>query len=377
MIDKEKDLAYLKFNLHEMKTHFNEKEDEVHSLKTINDELQSEMKIVKELNLQLKEEFEKEINVRRDNDKLMETKISSLEREVMETKNILIDTNKETSSLKSQLENFNIDANEKFILCRKDIETVKTDISKTPSSALTDDMVKLKQSVKKIQTEVRSTRSHVDKSLNKKTEEIRSTRSHLDESLNKKTEEIRSTRSHLDESLNKKTDEMTSLTSHVRNIENILFCYQPRKNGCIKFKWVIPNYQYYSDTRVRVCSPIFYTHLSGYCFQLFAEWCGKNEGNLSLCLKLGRMSLSSKTFKHKELKLFKVPFTLQIQGKKGNEKIRTVTLSEIDENPDSFTIHPDEDEAREKFVCPNMLVKPSLYDYIINDKLLVSCVFKV
>ena len=61
------------------------------------------MKFVKKLNLELKEEFENEINVRRENDKLMETKISSLEREVMETKNILIDTNKETLSLKRQL----------------------------------------------------------------------------------------------------------------------------------------------------------------------------------------------------------------------------------------------------------------------------------
>ena len=80
MMDKEKDLAHLKFNLHEMKTHFHEEETEVLSLKAINEELQNEMKIVKELNLELKEEFEKEINVRRDNEKLMETKISSLEK---------------------------------------------------------------------------------------------------------------------------------------------------------------------------------------------------------------------------------------------------------------------------------------------------------
>ena len=340
MMDKEKDLTYLKFNLHEIKTHFNEKEDEVHSLKAINEELQNEMKFVKELNLQLKEEFENEINVRRDNDKLMETKISSLEREVMETKNILIDTNKETLSLKSQLENFNIDANEKFILCSKYIATVKTDIGKTTNSSIIEDMGKLKDSVTNIQIEIRSTRSH------------------------------------LDESLNKKTDEMTKLTSHVRNIENILFCYEPHKNGCIKIKWVIPNYQYYSDTCVSVRSPIFYTHLSGYCFELFAEWSGKNKENLALCLKLGSMSLCRGRNNHEELKPFRIPFTLQIQGKDGNEKIRTVTLSEIDENADSFTIHPNEDEARKMFVCPDMLVKPFLQDYIINDKLLVSCVFE-
>ena len=324
MMDKEKDLAYLKFNLHEMKTHFNEKEDEVHSLKAINKELQNEMKFVKELNLELKGQFEKEINVRRDNDKLMETKISSLQREVMDTKN------KETLSLKSQLENFNIEANEKSLSCHKDIETLKSNIN----SSLTDDMVKLNQSVKKIQTEIRSTRSHVDKSLNKETEE------------------------------------MIDLTSHIRNIENILFCNEPPQNGCIKFKWFIQNYQYYSDTCNCICTAISYKEVSGYCFQLLVQWSGKKKGNLGLCLKLCRGR-----FNHK-VKPFRIPFTLQIQGNEGNEKIRTVTLSEIDENPDSFTIHPNENKARKMFVCPNMLVKPSLQDYIINDTLLVSCVFE-
>ena len=336
MIDKEKDLAYLKFNLHEMKTHFNEKEDEVHSLKAINGELQNEMKFVKELNLQLKEEFEKEINVRRDNDKLMETKISSLEREVMETKNILIDTNKETLSLKSQLENFNIDANEKFILCRKDIETVKTDISKTANSSIMEDMGKLKDSVTNLQTEIRSTRSHLDKSLNKK------------------------------------TDEMTKLTCHVENIENILFCYEPHQNGCIRVKWVMQNYQYYLDIGEPVLSPVFYTQVSGYCFRLKVKWSGVNKENLELYF-----SLCHGKNNHKELKPFRVPFTLQILDKEGKDNSVTTTLSVIDENLDNcFTIHPNEEKARDGFGCTEMLVMPSLKNFIINDTLLISCIFQ-
>ena len=336
MMDKEKDLAYLKFNLHEMKTHFNEKEDEVHSLKTINEELQNEMKFVKELNLELKEEFEKEINVRKNNDKLMETKISSLEREVMETKNILIDTNKETLSLKSQLENFNIDANEKFILCCKDIETVKTDVSKTTNSSIIEDMGKLKDSVSNIQTEIRSTRSHVD------------------------------------ESLNKKTDEMTKLTSHVENIENVLFCYEPHQDGCIKVKWVMQNYQYYFDIGEPVYSPVFYTHFSGYCFQLYVKWSGKKKGNLGLYFLL----CCGKNI-HKELKPFRVPHTLQILDKEGKEECETTTLSYIDVNlDDSFTIHPNEEEARRGCGRNVMLDKSSLENFIINDTLLISCVFQ-
>ena len=336
MMDKEKDLAYLKFNLHEMKTHFNEKEDEVHSLKTINDELQNEMKFVKELNLQLKEEFEKEINVRRDNDKLMETKISFLEREVMETKNILIDTNKESSSLKSQLENFKIYANEKFISCHEDITTVKTDISKTPNSLIIEDMGKLKDSVTNIQTEIKSTRRHVD------------------------------------ESLNKKTDEMTKLTSHVENIENVLFCYEPHQDGCMKVKWVMQNYQYYFDIGEPVLSPVFYTHFSGYCFKLWVDWSGENKENLELYF-----SLCCGKNNHKELKPFRVPHTLQILDKVGQEECATTTLSYIDENLDNcFTIHPNEEEARTGCGSNKMLVKSSLKNCIINDTLLISCVFQ-
>ena len=336
MMDKEKDLAYLKFNLHKMKTHFNEKKDEVHSLKTINDELQNEMKFVKELNLLLKEEFEKEINVRRDNDKLMETKISFLEREVMETKNILIDTNKETSSLKSQLENFKIDANEKFISCHKDIETVKTDNSKTTNSSIIEDMGKLKDGVTNIQTEIKSTRRHVDKSLNKK------------------------------------TDEMTKLTSHVENIENVLFCYEPHQDGCIKVKWVMQNYQYYYDIGEPVYSPVFYTQVSGYCFQLFVVWSGENKEDLDLYFLLCRGKNN-----HKELKPFRVPHKLKILDKEGKEKSYTTTFSATDENPDKcFIIHPNEENARLGRGCTNFLVKSSLKNYIINDTLLISCVFQ-
>ena len=327
MMDKEKDLAYLKFNLHEMKTHFNEKEDEVHSLKTINEELQNEMKFVKEFNLQLKEEFEKEINVRRDNDKLMETKIYFLEREVMETKNILIDTSKETSSLKSQLENFNIDANEKFISCHKDIEAVKSDISKTPNSSIIEDMGKLKDSVTNVQTEIKSTRSH------------------------------------LDESLNKKTDEMTKLNSHVENIENVLFCYEPHQDGCIKVKWVMQNYQYYFDIGEPVYSPVFYTQVSGYCFRLNVEWPGKKT-QLNFTLRRGKNN-------HKELKPFSVSYKIHILDKEGKEEFATrIGMTSC------IIIHPNEEEARGGVVSHRIFDEPSLKNFIINDTLLISCVFQ-
>ena len=327
MMDKEKDLAHLKFNLQEMKTHFHEEETEVLSLKAINKELQMEMKIVKELNLELKEEFEKEINVRRDNEKLMETKISSLEQEVRETKNILIDTNKETLSLKSQLENFNIDANEKLILCHKDIETVKNDISNTANSPLIDDMVKLKDSVNIIQTDIRSTRNH------------------------------------LDESLNKKTDEMTKLTCHVANIENVLFCCDPYKDN-YKLKWVIQNYENYFFIGKPVYSPLFYTQVSGYCFKLCVQRPG-NKGNVEFYWKLCRGKNN-----YIQLKPFSVPFRIQIQGR---NMFYPILPHDIDNRDAYFTIHPDEDEARRLFFVGDLTLNH--FNDIVVGTLSITCIF--
>ena len=332
-MDKEKDLAHLKFNLQEMKTHFHEEETEVLSLKAINKELQMEMKIVKELNLELKEEFEKEMSVRRDNEKIMETKISSLEQEVRETKDILIDTNKETLSLKSQLENFNIDANEKLILCHKDIETDKTDISNTTNSPLIDDMVKLKDSVNNIQTDIRSTRNH------------------------------------LDVSLNKKTDEMTELTSHVANIENVLFCCDLDKDKCSKFKWVIQNYQYYFVIGEPVYSPVFYTLVHGYCFKLYVQWSGKNKGILELYLKLCRGKNN-----YKKLKPFTVPFRIQIQDR---NVFYPITPHHTGGIVEQYFIYPDEDEARRSVTVGKMAANHNQHNSIVVDyRLVITCMFK-
>ena len=165
---------------------------------------------------------------------------------------------------------------------------------------------------------------------------------------------------------------MTELTSHVENIENVLFCYVPHQNGCIKVKWVMQNYQYYFEIGRPVYSPAFYTRVSGYCFRLSVEWSGKKKGNLGLYFWLSRGKNN-----HKELKPFRVPHTLQILDKEGQEKCETTTLSDIDGNLDvCFTIHPTEEEARASYGCPGMLVKSSLKNFIINDTLLISCVFQ-
>ena len=98
----------------------------------------------------------------------------------------------------------------------------------------------------------------------------------------------------------------------------------------------------------------------------------KEEGNIGLHFRLCR----GKNI-HKELKPFRVPHTLQIQDKEGQEECATTTLSDIDEHMDEcFTIHLNEEEARNGYGRPKMLVMPSLKNFIIDDTLLISCVFQ-
>ena len=97
----------------------------------MNVELQNEIKLTKELNQEMKDQFENEIQVLKNKNQLMESKMNSLETQILETKNILKDNNKETLFFKSQLENFNTDLREKLNSCHKEIESVK---SQTPMS---------------------------------------------------------------------------------------------------------------------------------------------------------------------------------------------------------------------------------------------------
>ena len=48
IIEKEKDVCHLKCSLHELKTHFNEKDEEVDALKVKNRNIENEMKLLKD-----------------------------------------------------------------------------------------------------------------------------------------------------------------------------------------------------------------------------------------------------------------------------------------------------------------------------------------
>ena len=57
IVEKEKDVAYLKYNLNELKKSFNEKEEEVDLVKNKNSKIEEELKMVKEKKSRLKTTF--------------------------------------------------------------------------------------------------------------------------------------------------------------------------------------------------------------------------------------------------------------------------------------------------------------------------------
>ena len=77
------------------------------------------------------------------------------------------------------------------------------------------------------------------------------------------------------------------------------------------------NYQYYFGISEPVYSPVYYTRVSGYCFQLYVKWSGENKENLVLYFSLCHGKNS-----HKELKPFRVPHTLQIRNKKEKKSVK-------------------------------------------------------
>ena len=150
--------------------------------------------------------------------------MDSLQTQVLETKNILNDNRKETLSFKSQLRNMNTDLTENMISCHRVYKNY---------------MVKLEDEVKEMQSEIST---YVEKSL-----------------INKEREEMTklTTRVMVAE---KWIDGIKDVAANVKNMENVLFCYEPHMNRNIKFKWVLQDYQHYFDIGEGVYSPKFYTH---------------------------------------------------------------------------------------------------------------------
>ena len=164
IVEKEKDVAYLKYNLNELKKHFNEKKEEVDLLKNKNSKIEEEMKMVKEKNQDLKQYEIKMENLMLKN-QLLENKVNSIENQLLVSKKRLEDQQVEITSVKQEVE----DVRSKLS------EDIKFHLSKPLNDfqfSTNNDVKKLKDEVNEVNNQIRASRSYLDKSLNKTNNEI-------------------------------------------------------------------------------------------------------------------------------------------------------------------------------------------------------------
>ena len=379
IIEKEKDVCYLQCCVHELKRHFNEKDEEVDALKVKNRDIENEMKLMKDQNQNSITHLEKEIEVLSLKNQLLENKVDLLGNQIVESKKLFEGKQAQIKSLQSQVEEVKNKLIEDLNSSQKSTKYMEDQLSKTVelnNSTTNTEIKKLKDQVKNLVT-----RSHVDKVFNNKAEEInklsvRVTKSEktiednfnaLDDEINGQTENINSLKV-CQEEIDCAMKKVNNLEGHVTNIENLLFCDISGSNKIV-FQWKLQNYQHYFDLGERVYSPIFYTQIKGYCFKMYVYWNWSNKKRLWLALKLCR----GRNYE-KELEPFNMIFSLGLVGNNGVTTFKNVSLSEIIKfREGSFTLSPGENESKNG--CGGALLDNCLINnYISNDMLTMKCI---
>ena len=380
IIEKENDVCYLKCSVHELKTLFNEKDEEFDALKVKNRDIENEMKLLKDQNQDSIRRLEKEIEVLTLKNQLLENKVDLFGNQIVESKKLFEGKQAEIKSLQSQVEEVKNKLIEDLNSFQKSTKYMEYQLSKTVelnNSTTNTEIKKLKDNVKNLVT-----RSHVDKVFNNKAEEInklsaRVTKSEktievnfnvLNDEINKQTENVNSLKA-CQEEIDCAMKKVNNLEGHVTNIENLLFCDISEGSNKIVFQWKLQNYQHYFDLGEKVYSPIFYTQIKGYCFKMYVGWNWNNKKRLWLGLKL----CSGRNYE-KELEPFNMIFSLGMVDNNGVAKWKDVPLSIINKfREDSFTLSPGENDCKKG--CGFGFLDSSLINnYISNDMLTMKCI---
>ena len=374
IVEKEKDVAYLKYNLNELKKSFNEKEEEVDLLKNKNSKIEEKLKMVKEKNQDLKQ-FEIKMENLMLKNQLLEKNVNSIENQLFVSKKQLQDQQVEITSVKQEVEDVRSNLS----------EDIKFHLSKPLDDfqfATNNDVKKLKDEVNKVNNQMRASRSYLDKSINKTNNEINKISvqvTTVDEkmkdnfvTLNDKIDKeadgvnlINDWQKEIDEEMKNIND----LKCHINNIENVLFCDTSNGSKDVLFQWKLQHYQYHFDIGERVFSPTFLTQIKGYCFKLDVEWSGENKKNFGLYLWVCCGSNYDKP-----LEPFRMPYSLEMVDNKGNILSRKVPLLVIETYREMmFTLPPGENECKQGCGYFKFLRMRDLNNYILNDMLSIQC----
>ena len=252
IIEKEKDVCYLKCSVHELKTHFNEKDEEVDALKVKNRDIENEMKLLKDQNENSIRRLEKDIEVLSLKNQLLENKVDLLGNQIGESKKLFEGKQTEIKSLQSQVEEVKNKLIEDLNSFQKSTKYMEGQLSKTVelnNSTTNTEIKKLKDNVKNLVT-----RSHVGKVFNNKADEInnlsaRVTKSEktiednfnaLNDEINRQTENVNSLKV-CQEEIDCAMEKVNNLEGHVTNIYLFIVQSKVHYNTNYLYKYIRPN----------------------------------------------------------------------------------------------------------------------------------------
>ena len=339
---KEKDVAYLKFNIHELKKSFNEKEKDVELLKVKNINIEKEMKLMKDQSQETSKNFEKEVDMLTLKNLLFESRVDSLGKEILESKKLVEDKQVEIIEMKLEIE---------------ELKNNKTENIRS-SQKREDEVKQLEKKASEKNNEVKPTRNLIEKSTNKLSNEINDLTGRittaeeaikynfttLNDKVSEETESMKLLKD-WQKDVHEKMENIGNIEGHVTNIENILFCDSSDDSKDVLLQWKLQNYQYHFEIGKGVYSPIFLTQIKGYCFKLYVQWSGEKKEYLGLALKVCRGSDYDKPFEP-----FGTPFSLEMVDNKGNILSKKTSLSDIEARRErNFTFLPGQNECKIAF----------------------------
>ena len=433
-MEKEKDIAFLKYNLHELKTNFQGKQEEVDSLKAKNENIgitmenlvlknellekkidsfekqmlvskksfedktlfddninveigtlkvtniniENEMKLMKDQNEELRIYVERENNDLKNRNQLLETKLDSLGKQLVVEKQLLHNNQSEIINVKTQVGEMKKNLIENMKSSQKQSENVEVQLSKLlnfDNSSFTSEINKLKDEVNKANNEIRATRSHVDKTLNNKTNEINklSARVTITEKTNTLNDEVK----RLSEQINLMKDNQKDINNAMKKVDNL--------------KGHVTNIE-----------NILFCDSSNGCTDILIKWKFQNyqyhfdKGKhvfspifltqiKGYCFKLwvawsGEKKENLGLFLRlcrgsnydKPIEPFKMPYSLEMVDNNGNILSMKISLSQIETHRGYFTLLPGKNDCTGLGYSP-FLSMPDLNNYILNDMLSIQC----
>ena len=361
MVEKEKEMSFLKCNLQELKERLNGKEEEINLLRMKNIETEEEIHLVKERNQELKNHFEREIETLTYENQLLQTNTNSFENQLVNLKKLYIKGLSQVTLINNHVDDVNNNLANDVMLSK-------------PPLTINDEIKTLKEDIIVANNEIRATMGNKDKSRNKNANEINKLSAQITTSGEGEA---------IQHNFNSGSEVMDLMTSwqkdvdkaiknieyHVGNIENIMFSNSSNSLKEIILKWKLQNFQHHFDIGKDVYSPIFFTQLNGYCFKLCIGWNGKEKENMGMFLYFCRGSNYEK-----DLEVFNMQYSLEMINNNGFKLSHQITIADIEANRvNHFVLQPGENESKLGYGIPKFLRRSELKTFIVNDMLSIQC----